>query len=112
MPFSKHEDGAEGNGCQPTGILAKRVDSGLSKGGTDCDGYKKANKLQWLGHTTRRDETENIRAIAEMKKVGEAPLRKTQVEMEGHCQKRQETYKKAYEVTEEWSLAQGDGCER
>ena len=30
-------------------------------------------RLEWLGHVKRRDETENIRAVAEMKMVGKRP---------------------------------------
>ena len=37
-------------------------------GGTDSDVMvMRRRRLEWFGHVKRRDETENIRAVAEMK---------------------------------------------
>ena len=44
-------------------------------------------RLEWFGHVKRRGETENIRAVAEMKMEGEAPWRKTKFAMKRYCQK-------------------------
>ena len=43
-------------------------------------------RFEWFGHVTRRDETENIRAIVETKMEGCALYRKTEVAMDRHCQ--------------------------
>ena len=32
-----------------------------------------SRKLEWFGHVKRRDETENIRAVVEMKMEGKRP---------------------------------------
>ena len=40
--------------------------------------------LEWFGLVKRREETENIRAVAEMKCLS---YRKTKVAVERHCQK-------------------------
>ena len=36
-------------------------------------------RLEWFGHVKRRDETENIRAVAEMKMEGKRPRRRPQL---------------------------------
>ena len=44
-------------------------------------------RLEWFGHVKRRDETENIRAVVELKMEGKRPRgRPTKVEMEGYDQ--------------------------
>ena len=41
-------------------------------------------RLEWFGLVKRREKTENIRAVAEMKRLSN---RKTKVAVERHCQK-------------------------
>ena len=44
---------------------------------------------EWLGHAERRDESETIRAVAEMKMEGKRPRGRPKLEI--HCQKGPET---------------------
>ena len=44
-------------------------------------------RLEWFRHVKRRNETENIRAVAEMKMEGKRPKRKTKVAVVRYSQK-------------------------
>ena len=46
-------------------------------------------RWEWLGHAERRDESETIRAVAEMKMEGKRPRGRPKLEI--HCQKGPET---------------------
>ena len=58
---------AMARGCESEGTSEMRVDRvGKSKGGTDCDGHEK-ERSEWFGQAKRKDETENVRAVVEIK---------------------------------------------
>ena len=79
-------------------------------------------RLEWFGHVKRRDETENIRAVVEMKMEGERPRRRPK--LRGKDTVRRDM--KAWSIREEWATdrarwkslcktrypAKGDGGER
>ena len=51
---NRDEDGAMGNGCQPTGASEKWGDLGGSKGGTDWDGHEKEKVGMVRGRLKKR----------------------------------------------------------
>ena len=46
----------------------------------------RSRRMEWFGHIKRRHETGIIRAVTIIKDRRDEPQRKTQVEMENHCQ--------------------------
>ena len=80
-------------------------------------------RLEWFGHVKRRDETENIRAVVEMKMEGKRPRERPKL----RCKDTARRDMKAWSIREEWATdrerwkslcntryypAQGDGDER
>ena len=79
-------------------------------------------RLEWFGHVKRRDETENIRAVVEMKMEGQRPKGRPQLRWKNTVKRDM----KAWSIKEEWATdrekwrslcktrypAQGDGGER
>ena len=56
-------------GGEPVRTQEKLGDLGRGKGDTDSDGHV-MRRLEWFGNIKRGDETESIRAVAEMKMEG------------------------------------------
>ena len=79
-------------------------------------------RLEWFGHIKRRDETENIRVVAEMKMEGKRP--RGRPKLRWYDTVRRDL--KAWKIKEEWATGrerwkrlcktrypeQGDGGER
>ena len=79
-------------------------------------------RLEWFGHVKRRDETENIRPVDEMKMEGKRPRRRPKLRWKDTVRRDL----KAWKIREEWATdrerwkglcktrdsAQGDGDER
>ena len=79
-------------------------------------------RLEWFGHIKRRDETENSRAVVEMKKEGKRPIGRPKLRWKDTVRRDM----KACSIREEWATdrerwksicktrypAQGDGGER
>ena len=64
-----HVDGdcVMGNGCEPTGTSEKWRDIRGKARVVQIAMVMRRRRLEWFGHVKRRDETENIRAVTEMK---------------------------------------------
>ena len=56
-------------------------------------------KLEWFGHTKRRDETGNIRAVAEMKMEGKRPRGRPTLRFYSTARRGL----KAWKIKEEWA---------
>ena len=55
-------------------------------------------RLEWLGHVKRRDETENIRAVAEMKMEQKRPRGRPKLQWNDTIRRNL----KAWKMKEEW----------
>ena len=111
---NRDENGAIENGDEPVRTPEKRGDIGGSKGGIDSDGYEKDVK--------RRDETENIRAVVEMKMEVKRPRGRPKLRWNDNVR----MDLKAWNIKEEWATdrerwkglcktrypTQGDGGDR
>ena len=87
-----------GNGGESVRTQEKSGDLGRNKVGTDSDGYEKEKAGMVRAHK-RRDETENIRAVVEMKMEGKHPGGRPKL-------RRKDTDRsdmKAWNISEEWA---------
>ena len=82
----------------------------------------RSGRLEWFGHVKRKDETENIRAVVEMKMEEKCPRGRPRLQWKDTVRRDL----KAWNIGEEWATdreiwkglcktrypAQGDGGER
>ena len=57
-------------------------------------------RLEWFGHVKRRDETENIRAVVEMKMDGKHPRRRPKLKWKDTVRRNL----KAWNIRDEWGI--------
>ena len=88
-----------GNGSEPVGRPEKLGDIGREARVVSIAMVMRRRRLEWFGHMQRRNETENIRAVTEMKMEGKHPRGRRKLRWKDTARRDL----KAWNIKEEWA---------